>query len=251
LAQLLLADGVRIAGFLIVTPFQAARARSLIAARGMPAFTAAARRALGFQTKRSDSAPDPMADFYRAEKLEQISLPELSRKHAIPCLRVNSLNSERAIAFVRECRPTGTMYCGGGILGRAFLQASGGRVLNAHAGPLPQVRGMNALEWSLLLDLNPEVTIHFIDEGIDTGPVVERLPIPTAADDTIQTLRDRSVVVGVNGLRRNVEALARVLPTRATDSAAHRQVFVLAPALAEIATHRLREARRRPQESLA
>lgn len=243
LAQLLLSDGVRIAGVLIVTPFQVARARRLVASRGMSGLKIAMRRALGRRLAGREDGPHHLREFYRSERLEEVALPELCRRHDIACRRVRSLNGEGAIAFVQECRATGAMYCGGGILSRAFLEACHGRVLNAHAGPLPQVRGMNAAEWSLLLDLEPQVTIHFIDEGIDTGPAVDRLPIPRTPEDTIYSFRERSVVVGIEGLRKNVGALASPVPSRAPDSSSYRQVFVLAPALAEIAARRLREAR--------
>jgi hypothetical protein len=239
LTQLLLRDGVRVAGIMIVTPFQLARARTLLQARGFKALKSAALRALGAARMYPREACDPIDGFFASEGLKRIALPALARQSGIPYKSFRCLNSPEAISFLRANNPTGVAYCGGGILRKPFLSAVEGKVLNAHAGPLPQVRGMNATEWSLLLGLPLEVTIHFIDAGVDTGPVLARLPIALTPGDTLDTLRLRAVVNGVQGLYRNIQALAAPLPRKAPDRAQFVQTFVLAPAMRDLAQWRL------------
>src|SRR5205823_2033065 len=89
--------------------------------------------------------------------------------HGAAFMRASALDSEQALAAVRALSPEFAVYLGGGILRRAFIEAAGGIVINAHQGPLPEIRGMNAVEWALFLGRTPEVTIHLIDRGIDTG----------------------------------------------------------------------------------
>jgi methionyl-tRNA formyltransferase len=66
----------------------------------------------------------------------------------------------------------------GKILRKAFIEQHK-RVLNLHNSPLPRYRGVNPINWALK---NGEtyhgVTIHEIDEGIDTGPVVAQVRYP-------------------------------------------------------------------------
>ncbi len=52
-------------------------------------------------------------------------------------------------------------------------------VLNAHGGILPEYRGMNVMEWSLLQGDQIGVTVHFIDSKIDTGQIcfVNKVPV--------------------------------------------------------------------------
>jgi methionyl-tRNA formyltransferase len=157
---------------------------------------------------------------------------------------VKSFDAPEASSFVSESAPDWVVYGGGGILPPAFIDAAGGRILNAHAGPLPAIRGMNAIEWSLLLDYDPTVTVHVIDRGIDTGAALTWHPVPVQPGDTIEKLRMRSVAIGV-------EALFQILqhPPSAVGSAepaTQRQCFILAPALRELLDRRLSEGRYAP-----
>jgi phosphoribosylglycinamide formyltransferase-1 len=65
-------------------------------------------------------------------------------------------------------------------------------VLNVHPSLLPAFPGMHAIEDALAAGI-PEtgVTVHFVDEGVDTGPVVLQEAIAVGPDDTADTLRPR------------------------------------------------------------
>jgi folate-dependent phosphoribosylglycinamide formyltransferase PurN len=242
LAELLRRDGVGVAGILVVSPYQITRVRQLIRQRGLTVLGPAARRLLGRSAgARGDAAPaDPLVAFAKEHGIDERSLSRWARRHGVPYHRVSSLNHPRALAAIRASAADGVLYAGGGILKPAFLEAARGRVLNAHAGPAPEIRGMAACEWALLLGLPPQVTIHFIDQGIDTGPVLARLPLEVEPGDTIARLRSKAVVRGIMGLRREIEALRRPLPHTPPGAGASRQCFVLAPALAELLELRLR-----------
>lgn len=49
------------------------------------------------------------------------------------------------------------------------------QVLNLHFGPLPELRGCFPTKWAIINDEPAGVTLHHIDAGIDTGPVVDRV----------------------------------------------------------------------------
>jgi Formyl transferase len=242
LAELLRRDGIAIAGLLVVSPYQLGRLRRLVRQRGLAFLKPAARRVLGYGSGASAGAggADPIAEFLIGHGIGDRSLKRWARAHGVPYHLVSSLNHPDALAVVRASAADGVLYGGGGILAPAFLEAAQGRVLNAHAGPAPEIRGMAACEWALLLGLQPRVTIHFIDRGIDTGPVIASIPVDVEPGDTIARLRSKCVVLGVAGLRREVEALRRPLPPARSGGGASRQCFVLAPALSELLELRLR-----------
>jgi methionyl-tRNA formyltransferase len=62
-------------------------------------------------------------------------------------------------------------------------------VINCHAGRLPFYRGRNILNWALINDeKNFGITVHYIDEGIDTGDIINQKVYPITDDDDYDSL---------------------------------------------------------------
>lgn len=73
-----------------------------------------------------------------------------------------------------------------------LLKAFPGRVINIHPSLLPSFPGLKA--WEQALDYGVKVTgctVHFVDEGMDTGPIILQKTTPVLDDDTAQTLHAR------------------------------------------------------------
>jgi methionyl-tRNA formyltransferase len=71
------------------------------------------------------------------------------------------------------------------ILSRTFLARFRKGVVNFHGGPLPELRGLHAANHAVRLGFTKFAgTLHFMDEGIDTGPILHREEFPIAAEDT-------------------------------------------------------------------
>ena len=94
------------------------------------------------------------------------------------------------------------------ILRRAILQVPGRGFINCHAGALPFYRGRNPLNWALV---NGEtrfgVTVHYIDESIDTGDVIVQNFSPIAPTDTYADLLARAHGLCADAL---LEALIKI-----------------------------------------
>jgi phosphoribosylglycinamide formyltransferase-1 len=78
------------------------------------------------------------------------------------------------------------------LLRPRFFEAFGRRVVNTHSAPLPAFPGSRPIEDVLAAGV-PETaaTVHWVDEGIDTGPVIRAEAVPVEPDDTTDTLRAR------------------------------------------------------------
>lgn len=78
------------------------------------------------------------------------------------------------------------------LLTPAFLERFPNRVVNVHPAPLPDFPGAHSLE-DVLAAKVPEAaaTVHYVDEGVDTGPVIASEPVPVLPGDTVETLRER------------------------------------------------------------
>ena len=66
------------------------------------------------------------------------------------------------------------------------------RIVNTHSAPLPDFPGAHPIEDVLAAGV-PETaaTVHYVDEGVDTGPVIAAEPVPVQEGDTVETLRAR------------------------------------------------------------
>jgi methionyl-tRNA formyltransferase len=76
------------------------------------------------------------------------------------------------------------------ILRRAVLDRLPDRVINLHISLLPYNRGADPTLWSVLEDTPAGVTIHYIDEGVDTGDVIAQREVALSDDDTLATAYD-------------------------------------------------------------
>lgn len=63
------------------------------------------------------------------------------------------------------------------------------KTINCHAGKLPFYRGRNILNWAIINDEEEfGITVHYVDEGIDTGDIILQRIFPISEDDTYKTL---------------------------------------------------------------
>jgi phosphoribosylglycinamide formyltransferase-1 len=75
---------------------------------------------------------------------------------------------------------------------KPFFDYYGGRIVNTHSAPLPEFPGAHPIEDVLAAGVEETAaTVHYVDEGIDTGPVIAAEQVPVLPDDTVETLRRR------------------------------------------------------------
>ena len=103
------------------------------------------------------------------------------------------------LALVGELQRRGVgLVCHAGwmrILSPAYVRAFAGRALNVHPSLLPAFAGLHAQRQAL--DHGAKVTgatVHFVDEGVDTGPIVLQAAVNVESNDTEETLAARILV---------------------------------------------------------
>jgi phosphoribosylglycinamide formyltransferase 1 len=78
------------------------------------------------------------------------------------------------------------------LLRSSFLEHFNGRIVNTHSAPLPEFPGARPIEDVLAAGVGETAaTIHYVDEGVDSGPVICAERVPVLASDTVETLRSR------------------------------------------------------------
>ena len=107
--------------------------------------------------------------------------------------KVSSFNNVNLIDDLKNLKIDIGAFCGGGLLRNKFLDSFSFGVLNCHMGVLPNYRGMDVVEWPILNgDFNSVgLTTHFMDSGIDTGPILKIKRIKIRKNENINILRKR------------------------------------------------------------
>jgi len=73
------------------------------------------------------------------------------------------------------------------LLTEPFLRRFPGRIVNVHPSLLPAFPGAHAIDDALAAGVETTgVTVHYVDEGLDTGPVIAREDVPVAPHETLE-----------------------------------------------------------------
>jgi phosphoribosylglycinamide formyltransferase-1 len=125
---------------------------------------------------------------------------ERAKKHGIKAVIINSKAYDSKEKYEREIinvlnDEKINLICLAGymkILSPEFIEEFKGRILNIHPALLPAFPGLHvqrkALEYGVKFS---GATVHFVDEGCDTGPVILQAVVPVLDDDTEETLSAR------------------------------------------------------------
>lgn len=90
-----------------------------------------------------------------------------------------------------------------------FLDAFPGRVINVHPALLPAFPGVDAQAQALAYGVKVTgATVHFVDAGMDTGPIIAQAAVAVRDDDTVDALRARILVEEHRLLVEAVHAVA-------------------------------------------
>ncbi|GGH83063.1 phosphoribosylglycinamide formyltransferase-1 [Pullulanibacillus pueri] len=78
------------------------------------------------------------------------------------------------------------------LIGPTLLQAYGGRIINIHPSLLPSFPGLHAIEQAFAAGVKVTgITIHFVDDGMDTGPIIAQEAVKLSRGETIESLTDK------------------------------------------------------------
>lgn len=150
---------------------------------------------LAFQKIISDESIDVKFIVPRTDSLDT-TLLNYSKEYHIPYHKGIRVNSE-------DFYQLASSYKCDLFVSMSFNQIFKARIINlprmgtinCHAGKLPFYRGRNILNWALINDEREfGITVHFIDEGIDTGDILLQRTFPITDKDNYKTLLQKSYV---------------------------------------------------------
>jgi methionyl-tRNA formyltransferase len=187
---------------------------------------------------------DTLPALARRVDLPGKTLEDVARAHGIRLTTTKDQNDARSQAILKNSRVDVIAFTGGGLIRKPILQIPRLGVLNCHMGLLPRYRGMDVVEWPVIDPMEGErnigLTLHFMDEGVDTGPILLRHILDLHPGDHFASIRTRLetlmvqlVIDGIRGLR---DGHLVPKPQNPRDG---RQYYVMHPRIMEYAKHKL------------
>jgi len=85
------------------------------------------------------------------------------------------------------------------IMRRTLLESPRLGAVNLHFGPLPRYRGVAPIAWAIINgETETAVTLHMMDPGIDSGPILASAPVAIGREETARSLYDRCTQAAVD-----------------------------------------------------
>ncbi len=141
-------------------------------------------------------------DIINTHDLQGVPLPDDAR-------HVPSVNSPVVAQMLGRLEPVLVIVFGTRIIGRHILQATSAPFVNVHFGITPMYRGVHGGYWALA-EGRPDLvgtTIHLVDEGIDTGGVLEQVTFEVSEQDNFATYPYLHVAAGLPALKRVIASV--------------------------------------------
>ena len=108
---------------------------------------------------------------------------------------LDDLNGEQCERLLHKIRPGVIVLGGTRIISKKIIKIPTRGILNAHPGLLPKYRGVDVIPWAIYNGDEIGVTVHFIDEGVDTGGIIKRRTIKIERNDTINSLKRKAEIL--------------------------------------------------------
>ncbi len=134
-----------------------------------------------------------------SDKIEAFAL-QRARKHGIEALYLNPRDFscredyDQSICALLEERKIGLIALAGfmRLLSPVFVRRYPGQIMNIHPSLLPAFPGLDGVKQALEYGVKVSgCTVHFVDEGLDTGPIILQEAIPVLETDDEETLHQR------------------------------------------------------------
>jgi methionyl-tRNA formyltransferase len=168
---------------------------------------------------------------------ELVTLPEVS-----PAVYfIKSHNSPKCVEILKKIAPDLIVLRGCGIIKKQVLDVPKIGVINPHYAKLPDFRGMDVTEWSVLCGADVAVSVHTVNEGVDTGVVLRSAILKPSKLDTVGSLRDKSAALVVDLLAAAVSDFAdgKKFPFVESSEPGGSQFFQMHDRLKRLANQRL------------
>jgi peptidoglycan/xylan/chitin deacetylase (PgdA/CDA1 family) len=170
-------------------------------------------RALGALRAKLEACADRVIPQAEVEDLLRRAFPErdleaLGMRYGFKIFRPGNLNGPEAIQCLRSVGADLGVVMGTRVLKRGIFSVPRLGCINLHKGEVPEYRGTPPGFWEMYDGRDSAgVTIHFVDDGLDTGDVVATCSLPVHGKDTPDSLHRKLDLAGEDLLVSTIQAM--------------------------------------------
>ena len=142
-------------------------------------------------------------------RTNQVELKKRVQK--CPSISTTNINSEGTVTLIKEHSPDLLIVFGGRIIKPEVIRLFPKGILNLHLGLSPEYRGSNCIEWPLYHG-DPKgvgATVHYIDEGIDSGAIIEQFITQPRPGESLASILMGSLKGGIHLLLDTVSRIEK------------------------------------------
>ena len=133
-------------------------------------------------------------------------MEQLPGIYNVPVIKIKDVNSPEVINYIRNLTPDLIISMIPQKIGKELMSVSKKGIINLHPGLLPEYRAFGGYFWPMVDGFGYfGYTIHFIDEGIDTGAIIRRQAFNIGKLATVQNLYYYAFKHGAEGLGKVLE----------------------------------------------
>ena len=136
------------------------------------------------------------------------SVASAAKRNAIPVYKLKDINTKEALALLKSIEPEAIISVAAPQTFSKEVIHSAKFAINIHAALLPKYRGIMPSFWVLAKgESKTGVTVHFIDEHIDTGGIILQKVIQISCQDTLHSLQTKIANVGASALLESLKKI--------------------------------------------
>ncbi|MBM3252488.1 MAG: methionyl-tRNA formyltransferase [Candidatus Omnitrophica bacterium] len=140
---------------------------------------------------------------------DYIRLDDVAKKYAIPIYKVIRCDDLNVINRIKTLRPELiVMISWSQILPREIIRYPGSGCINIHYSLLPKGRGGAPLFWTIFNGLKKSgITLHYVNERIDAGDIIDQSEFEILPTDTAKTLLDKILKLAPQLLMKHIDSI--------------------------------------------
>ncbi len=158
----------------------------------------------------------------RGHKLQAPPVKEFALSKNIPVEQPETLKNETFLNTLQRVDPELIVVVAyGKILPPYIIHYPKYGCINVHASLLPKLRGAAPIQWSIINgEKETGITTMRMDEGLDTGDMLLKFPIPIEPEDTYGSLHDKLKLLGACALKHTLQKLEKgeLMPEKQEDA---------------------------------
>lgn len=175
---------------------------------GTPDFAVESLRALvegGYNVVGVVTMPDKPMGRHQTE-LSQSAVKKYAVEQGLPVLQPEKLKDPEFLSALRAWDADLQIVVAFRMLPEVVWAMPPRGTFNLHAALLPQYRGAAPINWAIINgDTETGITTFFLDHDIDTGQVIQRVPVPILDTDNVEDVHDKLMVLGASLVTETVD----------------------------------------------